>query len=293
MPYIKYSEKTFRESTMDVIEEAGTILDEYAEQGFDLTVRQLFYQFVSRGLIENTERSYKRIGTIINDARMTGLIDWNRIVDRTRMLRGLDHHRTPKHMIEDSVLNYHIDKWATQPNRVEVWIEKDALLGVVEGVCNDLDIDFFSCRGYTSQSEMWSAAQRLIDYQVNHGQIPVVLHFGDHDPSGIDMTRDITDRLHKFGARAVVMRVALTMGQIRKFDPPPNPTKVTDNRAQGYFEEFGEDANSWELDALEPSVITDLIESVVNELMVKEDWDEAKAIEMEGRAELSSKAESM
>ena len=175
-----------------------------------------------------------------------------------------------------------MDKWEGQPNYVEVWVEKDALVDVVGQACRPLDIPFFSCRGYTSQSEMWSAAQRFIG-QADREQ-RIIIHLGDHDPSGIDMTRDIQDRLDLFGGNVYVKMVALTMGQIATYNPPPNPAKITDSRASKYIEEYGDE--SWELDALEPKVITDLIKNEVTAYRDDELYREICSTESKGKEEL-------
>lgn len=154
-----------------------------------------------------------------------------------------------------------MDKWENQEHRIEVWVEKDALLGILGSVCHDLDVDYFSCRGYNFQSEMWGAAMRLRQY-LDDGQTPVVIHLGDHDPSGVDMTRDIEDRLRLFtGGGVELRRIALTMEQVHQYDPPPNPAKITDSRAEGYIKEYGND--SWELDALDPGMLADLIRDTI------------------------------
>lgn len=194
MPKIAYKSINFRGATLDLIATCDQILKDYQAQGYDVTLRQLYYQLVSADLIPNKQKEYDRLGSIINDARLAGLIDWRSIVDRTRSLKGLAHWTSPEEILDAVSAQYRIDKWRDQRHRIEVWIEKDALAGVFQRVCNELDVPFFSCRGYTSQSEMWSAAQRLQSYMDN-GQEPVILHFGDHDPSGIDMSRDIFDRL--------------------------------------------------------------------------------------------------
>jgi len=273
MPKICYRPKKFNDDRVGKIAKANAIIEEYRQQGFELTLRQLYYQFVSRDFIANNQREYKNLGDIINDARLAGLIDWEAIVDRTRNLQALPNWEDPSDIIKACASQYRIDKWAEQQYRVECWIEKDALIGVIEGVCNDLDIDYFSCRGYTSQSEMWSAAMRLKRYQ-NNAQVPLILHLGDHDPSGKDMTRDITDRLSEFsGGEIEVKRLALNMPQVEQYNPPPNPAKITDSRAEKYIEEFGQE--SWELDALEPAVIAELIRNAVYEVRDVDQWDEA------------------
>ena len=266
MPRIKYIDHSFSNKSETIIFKANEILNEYAEQGFDLTLRQLYYQFVARGLIPNTQREYKNLGSIINDARLAGEIDWDHICDRTRNLEKLSHWNSPEEIISVAARTYMLDKWENQKHRVEVWIEKDALIGVIEDVCKKLDVPYFSCRGYTSQSEMWRAAERIREY-IEQGQIPIILHLGDHDPSGIDMTRDILSRLTLFIEMDPVcsyaqsgfelIRIALNRDQIKKYKPPPNPAKISDSRAKMYIVEHGYD--SWELDALEPSVIEKLI----------------------------------
>lgn len=144
-----------------VIDQANEIIAAYAAQGFDLTLRQLYYQFVSRDRIANSDREYKRLGSVINDAQLAGLVDWDAITDRTRNVRAVSHWETPGAIIDSAAYSFRIDKWLLQPYRVEVWIEKDALAGVIERVCTDLDVPYFSCRGYTSQSEMWAAAHNV------------------------------------------------------------------------------------------------------------------------------------
>ncbi len=258
LPKVSYIEKNFRKDKLILIDKINEVIRNYMQQGYNLTLRQVYYQLVARAMIENNERSYKNIGNLISDARLAGLIDWNAIEDRTRNMRGNSHWATPGSIINSAANSYHLDHWEGQEHYVEVWVEKDALIGIVGQICGQLDVNFFSCRGYVSQSEMWSAAQRLKRRQ-DQGQNVVLLHLGDHDPSGKDMSRDIQDRLRIFETYEVEFhRLALNMSQIEKYNPPPNPAKLTDSRATQYIDEYGYD--SWELDALEPQVISDLIE---------------------------------
>lgn len=259
MPKIQYKEIRFQQKSLDLIELVNQVVDEYSAQGYELTLRQVYYQLVARGYIPNNERSYKNVGSLINDGRLAGLIDWHSVTDRTRNLRKENHWDNPADVIASARYSYNLDKWKGQPNYVEVWVEKDALVDIVGQACSPLDTPYFSCRGYTSQSEMWSAAQRFIRQEQREKRI--IIHLGDHDPSGIDMTRDIQERLELFGADVYVKRVALTMNQIQTYNPPPNPAKITDSRASKYIDQYGNE--SWELDALEPKVITDLIKKQV------------------------------
>ena len=271
---ITYEEKRFNAQTLATIASAESIVSEYQAQGFSLTLRQLYYQFVARGLIPNTEKDYKRIGNIVSDARRAGMIDWNSIEDRTRFIRRLSNWGKPQDILESAKNSYHRDLWATQDKRLEVWIEKDALVGVIENICQENNVSFFSCRGYVSDSEMWRGGMRMRRYDHNSQKV-ILLHLGDHDPSGIDMTRDIESRLQLFSnyADIEVRRIALTMEQIEEQNPPPNPAKMTDSRYAGYVSEYGD--KSWELDALEPQFISNLIRNEIEKERDQDLWDEA------------------
>lgn len=274
---IEYTKKRFNDKALKVIELANQIIEEYQADGYDLTLRQLYYQFVARDLIPNKQAEYKKLGAIINDARLAGLVSWEAIVDRTRNLQKKPNWTGPKEIVEICAKQFRVDRWANQENRVEVWIEKDALVGVIADVCGRLDVPYFSCRGYTSQSEMWSAGQRLNTY-IDAGQTPHIIHLGDHDPSGIDMSRDILDRLELFTNTSLnVDRIALNMDQVRKYNPPPNPAKITDTRAKNYILTHGN--KSWELDALEPKLLSALVETTVLQYRDEASWNKQLKLE--------------
>lgn len=270
MPKVQYREQKFRGSSLAMIDRANAIIEEYEAQGYTLTLRQLYYQLVARDVIPNKQTEYNRLSGILNDARLAGLVDWDALEDRTRNLRSLSHWREPAGVIRSAAASYHLDYWADQPAYVEVWVEKDALVGVLQRTCSRLDVPYFSCRGYTSASEMWRAGQRLIA-AIDRGKEAVVIHLGDHDPSGIDMSRDIEDRLVEFighetdASQFTMRRVALTMRQINDLNPPPNPAKATDARFASYQERYGDE--SWELDALPPTFIDALITETVESYM--------------------------
>jgi hypothetical protein len=284
---IKYKDFRLSAASRALVKQCNEIIEDYTAQGFMLTLRQLYYQLVSRDIIPNTERSYKRVGSIINDARLAGLVDWNAIEDRTRNVRSLSHWDNPADIVETVAKQFRVDMWTGQTYRPEVWIEKDALVGVIEGICHRYDVPYFSCRGYTSQSEMWGASQRMIKH-AERGQVPYILHFGDHDPSGKDMSRDIIDRLNMFMGEGGLefKRMALNMDQIEQYKPPPNPAKLTDARCAGYIAEFG--TSSWELDALEPRVISDLIEGSLDDLIDSSVWNRREREIKKGRQTLQT-----
>lgn len=287
MPKQKYVDIKFRDKSLELIQLVNSVIAEYEAQGYELTLRQVYYQLVARGYIPNNERSYKNLGNLINDGRLAGLIDWFAIVDRTRYIRNNSHWESPESVIESAKYSYMLDRWEQQPNYVEVWVEKDALIGIVSQICRKLDVPHFSCRGYTSQSEMWSAAQRFKRQYYREGRY--IIHLGDHDPSGIDMSRDIQERIELFGADVEVKRVALTMDQIATYNPPPNPTKLTDARSSGYIQEFGYEC--WELDALEPKIITSLIRNEVTALMDEDLFNERAAKEKLDKANIQKIAD--
>lgn len=284
-----FIEREFRGSSLAIIDQANAIIAAYQAQGFTLTLRQLYYQFVSRDLLANKQSEYKRLGSIINDARLAGHIDWSAIEDRTRNVRTHSWWDSPANIIESAAAGYAENLWSSQDFRVEVWIEKDALIGVVEPVCTRFRVPYFACRGYSSQSEQYAAGQRF-RRQIRNGRTPLVLHLGDHDPSGLDMTRDNADRLAMFAQDDVeVRRLALNWDQITRYRPPPNPAKETDSRSGPYIERYGD--KSWELDALEPTVIDRLIADEIERVLDREAWDEALAEEERNKATLEQVSE--
>lgn len=295
MPKIQYEQIRLRADSLKIIDQANQIIAEYQAAGFTLTLRQLYYQFVARDIIPNTERSYKNLGSTIERGRMAGLIDWEAIEDRTRFVRDRSAWNAPADIVATCARQFHICYWDTQPTYVEVWIEKDALIGVIEGVCTEYDLPYLACRGYASASEVWRAGHERFRPKLKPARALKpkrchVLYLGDHDPSGIDMTRDVQDRLRTFAGEGVtVERLALNRDQIDQYDPPPNPTKLTDSRATGYIDQHGEDC--WELDALEPQVIADLIEARVRDLIEWGAWDRVHERETDGRDELRRVAE--
>lgn len=277
---ISYKDIKFRAETMRLIDSANNIIREYLDAGFRLTLRQLYYQFVARDMLANNEANYKRLGSIVNDARLAGLIDWDSIEDRTRNAIRTAYWDSPSDVIDAAYRSYRINRWADQENVVEVWIEKEALIGVITDICDEYGVTAFACRGYVSQSEMWEAAQRAIPH-IKAGKHVHILHLGDHDPSGIDMTRDIAERLALFlGFRDYglsVHRLALNMEQIDLYQPPPNPAKTSDARFESYLQHYGDE--SWELDALSPQVIVDLIREQITDKLDLDRWDAQEARE--------------
>ena len=265
-----------------VIDQADEIIRDYEGQGYTLSLRQLYYQFVARGLLENSDRSYKRLGSIMTDARLTGLTPWDGIEDRNRETNFGRIEEDYGEILADRPYRFAADHWRDQDVYVEVWVEKDALSSVVERACRKWRVPYMACKGYLSASEACSAAKRIEEIG-GKGKDIFIFHLGDHDPSGIDMTGDNTERLDKlsWGTPFTLERLALNRDQVDRYNPPPNPTKITDSRAEDYIRRHGR--TSWELDALEPSVVNSLIEDAIEPLVDMTAWRDAQDREREGR----------
>ena len=143
----KFQEFNFRDNTLDIIDQANDIIAEYLADNLTLTVRQLYYQFVARDLIENTQREYYKLVNILTKGRLAGLIDWNAIEDRTRNLESLPNWNSPADILKAASKQYRRDLWESQDYRLEVWIEKEALAGVIANLCEALRAPYFACRG--------------------------------------------------------------------------------------------------------------------------------------------------
>lgn len=281
-----FLEKAFRAEKLATITKANEIIENYQAQGYRLTLRQLYYQFVSQDLIPNSERSYKNLGQAINEGRLAGLIDWDAIEDRVRVPKTPSDWDNIEELVETAINSYRLPRWKGQSNYCELWVEKDALAGVLEPIAREYHITLMVNRGYSSQSAMYAASRR---FKVqSHDKAKHLFYLGDHDPSGEDMVRDVRDRLEMFGAIVEVKKVALTMEQVEQYDPPPNPAKMTDARAANYVAEHGE--SSWEVDALPPNVLVQLIRDHVEEILDRDLMDEIIEREEKDKAALQKAA---
>jgi hypothetical protein len=267
----QYQSFNFSDSSLDLIHTMDDIIEDYSAQGFTLTVRQLYYQLVARDIVPNTERSYKRITSIANDARLAGLIDWDAIEDRTRAFLRRQRWTNGAEILEAAAGSFHMDMWENQERRVFCIVEKEALVGVLERICSQFDVPVLAARGYPSCTVLREFAESDLN---GVPQDCVILHLGDHDPSGIDMTRDLTERLQMFASDSSfdLRRIALNMPQIEERKPPPNPAKVTDSRFADYARRFG--SESWELDALPPQYLVELVQGEILKHIDDEIWQQ-------------------
>jgi hypothetical protein len=259
---------TFREKGLDTIKTCNEVIDEYQGVGLRLTLRQLYYQLVTKNIITNEEKSYKALSSLISDARLGGLVDWEAIEDRVRQPKLQSEFNNLSDLIEAAVQSYRLPRWEGQYYYAELWVEKDALAGVLSPLAREFHVTLMVNRGYSSQSAMYESARRFLD----HGGQPILFYLGDHDPSGEDMVRDIRERLVMFGVEGIeVNKIALTMDQIKKYNPPPNPAKISDPRATAYIAKHGN--SSWEVDALPPTTLNSLIRKSFRDIIDQDKMD--------------------
>lgn len=270
----KFVDIRFKTASLKMIATMNAIIREYLAGGYVLTVRQLYYQMVARGIIENTLRSYKNLASLVNDARLAGELDWNAIEDRTRDFIRRPHWSSGSDILHGCAQQFHMDMWEHQDRRVFVVVEKEALVGVLERVCHKFDVPLMAARGYPSASVLYDYAKRDLG---GEGFNALILHLGDHDPSGIDMSRDLIDRISMFtyGGDFELRRIALNMDQVEEQNPPPNPAKTSDARFEGYAEKYGDE--SWELDALPPDYLVNLVSEHIEGEIDSDLWEERKA----------------
>lgn len=290
MGKIRYEQHGFTAERNKLIVQADKILTEYAADGYTLTIRQLYYQLVSGNVIKNVPQEYKSLVDLMTKARLAGLIDWEAIEDRTRNVQIPTTWENLPQILEAAYRGYKENPWEKQENYVEVWVEKEALSNVLDRACDDFRVPWFCCKGYPSLSEMWRTSLRLLRQahpsNGGSGKQVTILYLGDHDPSGIDMVRNLRDRLKllTYELDMDIMRIALNMAQIEEYALPPNPAKETDSRSPGYVEKYGNE--SWELDALKPQLLVDLIQDNLRGLIDNEAWGMSAVEEADAKKQL-------
>jgi hypothetical protein len=242
--------------TQIILETAREILEDY----HPMTVRQVYYQLVSRQVIENNRSQYQAVSNALVDARKDGVIPWQWIEDRTRRPRGVQMWDDLMDFSETVKQAYRRDVWKTQPAYLEVWEEKDALSGIFQDVLKSYGVTLNVGRGYDGWDSIRNAAERF-----GSGENATVLYFGDFDPSGEDMVRSLIDRLAFFGCEPKIIKCALTLNDIRHYKLPPALAKKSDTRRDKFVEKNGDICV--ELDALPANVLRQRIEEEVSSRM--------------------------
>ena len=304
MSKVKFISRVFNNGSLALLKTTDGIMLEYARQGYTLTLRQLYYQMVARDLFpdawidpqtgtKNNIKNYKRFGDLVNNGRLAGMLDWSMIEDRARETQFPSCWNDPGEIVRACAEQFRIDKWENQPVHIEVFVEKDAVSGILAPVCRKLQVRFTANRGYASSSLYYEVSQRLLSAHRNGKDIHI-LYLGDHDPSSMDMTRDLTDRMNLFTYDSfdiTVARLALNMDQVRTWGPPENPAKETDSRFAAYRNEYGE--SSWELDAVEPRTLASLVRDYVIDLRDADAWVDAEKKEYEMRDRLQEMSDEL
>jgi hypothetical protein len=220
------------------------------------TVRQVFYQCSVRGLVDKTEAGYDKVQRMIGELREAGEMPWDWIVDHTRLQRKPATYADPAEAIASVAKFYRKALWRNANAYVEVWIEKDALSGVVYPITESYDVPLMSARGYSSKTFLRSSAQHIT--AINRPSH--IYHLGDHDPSGVDAGQKIEATLRRYAPEAAIhfKRLAVNPDQIKDWNLPSRPTKTTDTRAK----KFGHET-SVELDAVHPDKLRELVENAI------------------------------
>lgn len=270
-----FIEWTPKPDSLQRLGQIGSVLTQYKQMRIKLTLRQLYYQLVSKNIVPNKQREYKNLGNLLSKARLAGLVDWEIIEDRVRQVEHAGEWSTIQSIVESAVATFRLPRWADQDQYVELWCEKDALSSVLDPICRDLHVPFMVNRGYSSSSAMYESSKRI--EEAADGRDATIIYLGDFDPSGEDMVRDIRDRMRTFGITLDVTKLALTPDQIEEHDLPPNPAKMTDSRAEGFVAEHGSD--SYEVDALPPEILQALVREAIEERMDLDKYEEVKAEE--------------
>lgn len=306
-----------------IITQIRLICQQYLNSGYSLTLRQLYYQLVSKDYIPNHDKVYKKLSSLKDEVVYGGLTDWEVFEDRGRLPDVPYSEDGITEALQKTVDCYRLERQKGQRTHVEVWTEKDAISSILKKITNRMGVTLVVNKGYTSSTAMYGSYERFAE-KINQGCKVVVLYFGDHDPSGLDMIRDINDRilfmltrgeglddeiiedwwekeqytiydvaelegfeevvnlmnehdtrlyeLFEIGKKTLfintnalfeIKQIGLTMEQIKTYNPPPNPAKITDPRAKNYIENFGR--VSWEVDALTPRIMEDIVKNAIQE----------------------------
>ena len=248
---------SLQKKTLDLIKEAFNVLSEYNP----MTLRQVYYQLVSKQIIENKKSEYQRLDNALIVARKEGLIPYEWIEDRTRRPRDIAMWEDLSEFIEDIRYAYRKNIWSRQKNYIVVWVEKEALSEIFSKIINPYGVTLIVGRGYNSLS----IKKELADRFKKIGKPIIILYFGDFDPSGEDIYRDLIDSFSFFGTRPKIEKIALTREQVEEYNLPFDFTKKTDARATNFIKKYGDMAV--ELDALPIQVLQELIKENIEKYL--------------------------
>jgi hypothetical protein len=261
-----FREKRFQKKSKELLFQVADILDEYKQRKISVTLRQVYYRLVAKGFIQNKDKEYRKLSGLLTDARYCGMIDWDAIEDRVRVPHKHSEFEDVLHLVKVAQNSYRLDRWEDQEYYIELFTEKDAISSVLKPIADKWHVYLNVNRGYTSATAM-------------------------HDPSGLDMIRDISQRLIEFKAVVDVKPIALTLEQVQKYNPPPNPAKISDSRSKWYITNFGK--TSWEVDALPPDVMIDLVNDSIKQYVDMDKLNKIKKQEKLDMKQLEEFAQSL
>jgi hypothetical protein len=268
-----------------IIENSINVCSQY-EKGI-LTLRALHYQLVGLGMTNDTQH-YKRVVIAMIDARWNELIDFDQFSDLDRTMVGYTDYRKTfvaneidyaKEQVNAWMTNYHKNRWENQNYYPEIFIEKKALQGVFANICKQWNISLGACKGYPSLTFLHEASLRFKSAEYNNKQ-PIIIYFGDYDPSGEDIPRSVQDNLKRFGVEVEVRRIALMQHQVEKWDLPPAPAKDTDTRTAKW-----NGLGQVELDAVKPEKLISLCENAILDIFDTDLYNQLIQIEESERIE--------
>jgi hypothetical protein len=276
--------------TRSLIAKAANILAE--EQ--PMTVRQLFYRLVSVGTLENTVANYSKVSRILTIARDDERISWTAIVDRSRPEYAPNVWENAGAYAQTIQRSYRKDFWNTQKIYLEVWAEKDAIIGSVQVLTDELGITVRVGRGFQSTTRVHEIAEHFDSIKK-----PIhIFYLGDWDPSGHEIENDLRRRVEKQLQRKrsaregiCVKRLAIYADDIDRFHLPPLRVKTSDSRAAKFRARFGDECV--ELDALPPSELRRRIQQAVMRHVDKPSWDRAKRVEAAEKQSIVAFAEKL
>jgi hypothetical protein len=250
---------------------------EIVNENRPVTVRQVFYQMVSAGLIAKSEAEYNgTVGRLVRDLRLDATIPFGSIADNTRWMRKPTTYNSVEDALRATARLYRRAVWRDLDEYVEVWLEKDALAGVLIEETDPFDVPLMVTRGYPSLSYLYEAAEAISAKD----KPTFIYYFGDHDPSGVDIRRNVERRLREFAPDADITfePVAVTPAQIESMQLMTRPTKRSDTRSRSFAGE------SVEVDAIPPRTLRELVHSVIGRHLDGDQWNVLKVAEQSERA---------
>lgn len=252
------------------------------EQDHPQTIRGLFYQAVTRGLVPKTEAAYKNtVIRLMGDMRKDGIIPYEWVADNTRWMRRPTAYGSAEDALLQAWQYYRLDIWAHLPDYVEVWCEKDALAGVLYEETSEWCVPLMVTRGYPSLSYLHESGE-YIEGQAKQGKTTYIYYFGDLDPTGVDISENTQRGLEEYSgdAQVIFQRIAVTHDQVEELNLPTRPTKTTDSRAKTW------EGDSVELDAIPAHILKAMVRGYILSHIPEHTRDHLTTVEQNERAAL-------